>query len=209
MPITPTFPGVYVEEIPSGVHTITGVATSIAAFVDTFERGLVNYAVHLLSMADFERYMGGLDTTSEASYAIQQFFQNGGTECYAVRVTGPAAQAAAIALTNAGTNIFTVTAGQMVGTTAINNPGSWGNNIRLEVDYNTTDPTTQFNLTITEEGGEVFANYAFMNVNAGHAAMTAQIVVTGRMRDTVVKTAAGWKIARRFVRFDQSVEITS
>ena len=66
-----------------------------------------------------------------------------------------------------------------------------------------------FNLTITEEGGEVFANYAFMNVNAGHAAMTAQIVVTGRMRDTVVKTAAGWKIARRFVRFDQSVEITS
>jgi phage tail sheath protein FI len=55
MPITPTYPGVYVEEIPSGVHTITGVATSIAAFVDTFERGLVNYAIQLLSMSDFER----------------------------------------------------------------------------------------------------------------------------------------------------------
>lgn len=31
MPVTPTYPGVYVEEIPSGVRTITGVATSITA----------------------------------------------------------------------------------------------------------------------------------------------------------------------------------
>lgn len=65
-----------------------------------------------------------------------------------------------------------------------------------------------FNLTITEEGGAVFADYAFMNVNAGHTPMAAQIVVTGRMRDTVVKTATGWKIARRLVRFDQDVTIT-
>src|ERR1035437_1386226 len=88
MPVTLTYPGVYVEEIPSGVHTITGVATSIAAFVDTFARGPVNYAVQLLSLTDFEKYMGGLDTTSEATYAIQQFLLNGGAECYAVRVTG-------------------------------------------------------------------------------------------------------------------------
>jgi len=37
--------------------------------------------------------------------------------------------------------------------------------------------------------------------------MSAQIVVSGRMKDTVVKTADGWKIARRFVRFDQSFEL--
>jgi hypothetical protein len=64
-----------------------------------------------------------------------------------------------------------------------------------------------FNLYIEEENGEVFANYFFMNVNAGAAPMAAQIVVTGRMKDTVVKTADGWKIARRFVRFDQSFEL--
>src|SRR5262245_45628860 len=183
MPITPTFPGVYVEEIPSGVHTITGVATSIAAFVDTFERGLVNYAVHLLSMADFERYMGGLDTTSEASYAIQQFFMNGGTECYAVRVTGPTAKAAAITLTNGGANIFTVTAGQMVGATVIQNPGSWGNNIRLEVDYNTSDPTTQFNLTISEVDttGAVVQSEVFRNLNlkSGDPANAVDVVNNG------------------------------
>ena len=34
MPVTPTYPGVYIEELPSGVRTITGVATSIAACLD-------------------------------------------------------------------------------------------------------------------------------------------------------------------------------
>ena len=34
MPATYTYPGVYVEEIPSGVHTITGVSTSDTAFID-------------------------------------------------------------------------------------------------------------------------------------------------------------------------------
>jgi len=65
-----------------------------------------------------------------------------------------------------------------------------------------------FNLVVSEEGGQVFADYMFMNVNAGHVAMGAKIVVTGRMRDTVVKMADGWKIARRFVRFDQNVDVT-
>ena len=59
------------------------------------------------------------------------------------------------------------------------------------------------NLFVSEQDGEVFAEYAFMNVNAGHTPLSAQIVVTGRQRDTVVKTGDGWKIARRFVRFDQ------
>lgn len=59
MPTTPTYPGVYIEEIPSGVRTIVGVATSIAAFVDFFPRGLLDEAVHLFSFADFEREFGG------------------------------------------------------------------------------------------------------------------------------------------------------
>jgi hypothetical protein len=42
MPVTPTYPGVYIEEIPGGVRTITGVATSITAFVGRAQRGPVN-----------------------------------------------------------------------------------------------------------------------------------------------------------------------
>ena len=29
-------------------------------------------------------------------------------------------------------------------------PGAWGNNVRIDVDYNTTDPANFFNLTVTE-----------------------------------------------------------
>src|SRR5580704_10517806 len=86
MPVNPTYPGVYIEEIPSGVHTITGVATSIAAFVDVFSTGPMDKAVQLFSFADFQRQFGGLNALSEASYAIQQFFLNGGSQAYVVRV---------------------------------------------------------------------------------------------------------------------------
>lgn len=46
MPVLTTYPGVYIEEISSGVHTITGVATSITAFVGYTQRGLDNRATH-------------------------------------------------------------------------------------------------------------------------------------------------------------------
>ncbi len=63
-----------------------------------------------------------------------------------------------------------------------------------------------FNLIVSEDNGEVYADYAFMNVNAGDVPMASKIVVTGRQRDTVVRTDKGWKIARRFVQFDQNVQ---
>ena len=56
MPVKPTYPGVYIEEIPSGVRTITGVATSIAAFVDRFARGPLGTPVQLFVAAT---YTGG------------------------------------------------------------------------------------------------------------------------------------------------------
>ncbi len=114
MPVTPTYPGVYIEEIPSGVHTITGVATSIAAFVDSFSRGPINKAVQILSVADFERTFGGLNANSEASYAISQFFLNGGSQAYVVRVTGSTAARASIVVndkTAAGNPVFRAFAG--------------------------------------------------------------------------------------------------
>lgn len=71
MPITPTYPGVYIEEIPSGVRTIVGVGTSVAAFVGYTRRG-PSKAVQLFNFSDFERAFGGLDANSPVSYAVQQ-----------------------------------------------------------------------------------------------------------------------------------------
>lgn len=86
MPSALTYPGVYVEEIPSGVRTITGVSTSNTAFVDYFTRGPLNKAVRLTSYADFERVYGGLNPNSAASYGIRQYYLNGGSTAFVVRV---------------------------------------------------------------------------------------------------------------------------
>ncbi len=85
MAVTPTYPGVYIQELPSAVHPITGVATSIGAFVGYTARGIDNRAEHIYSFGDYERLFGGLASDSELSYAVQQFFANGGTEAYVVR----------------------------------------------------------------------------------------------------------------------------
>lgn len=139
-----SYPGVYIQEIPSGVRTVTSVSTSIAAFIDFFPKGPMNEAVQIFGMSDFQRIYGGLDDRSEASYAISQFFLNGGGEAYVVRVTnaGAAAEAA------------TVTAKDPTGTTDIlefsaANPGVWGNALRVDIDHNTATPGTLFNLTVT------------------------------------------------------------
>jgi len=55
MPVTPTYPGVYIEEIPSGVHTITGVATSIAAFAGWAPKGPTDSAELVLSWPEITR----------------------------------------------------------------------------------------------------------------------------------------------------------
>lgn len=150
MPVRPTFPGVYIEEVPSGVRTIVGVATSVGAFIDYFARGPIDRAIQIFSFADFEREFGGLDIRSEASYAIQQFFLNGGSEAFVIR-TGAGFRTATVTLRDsAPADAFNVRAGRLIKGVSVDDPGSWGNFIRIEVDYDTTDPTTLFNLTVSE-----------------------------------------------------------
>src|ERR1700675_701853 len=86
MPVSLSYPGVYIDEVRSGVRTITGVATSITAFVGRTLRGLVNDPRPLFSFAEFERAFGGLWDASPLSFAVQHYFQNGGSQALVVRV---------------------------------------------------------------------------------------------------------------------------
>jgi uncharacterized protein len=95
MPVQPTYPGVYIEEIPSGVHTIIGVSTSVTAFLGRTERGLANKATVLTSFGDYERSFGPLNPNYPVSYAVRDFFDNGGSMAYIVRLfKDPAVDAA-------------------------------------------------------------------------------------------------------------------
>lgn len=159
MPIQPTYPGVYIEEIPSGVRTITGVSTSIAAFIGYFKKGPVNTAVHIFSFGDFERVFGGLDSSSEAGYAIQQFFLNGGTQAHVVRVASGSLNAANATLdTEPGDNT------EVMRFRAIHE-GTWGNNIRLKIDHKASG-INEFNMVVTEysDSGTVINQETWLNL---------------------------------------------
>jgi len=89
MPAALTYPGVYIEEIPSGVRTITGVATSITAFVGRAKRGPVNDPKMVNNFGDFGRIFGGLWLKSNMSYAVRDFYLNGGSRAIIVRLYHP------------------------------------------------------------------------------------------------------------------------
>ncbi|HEX3867197.1 MAG TPA: hypothetical protein VHV78_10600, partial [Gemmatimonadaceae bacterium] len=80
-----TYPGVYIEEAPSVVHTIVPVPTAVAAFVGRTRRGDPDVAVRIHSYADYQRTFGGVWAQSEMPFAVQQYFLNGGSDAYVVR----------------------------------------------------------------------------------------------------------------------------
>ncbi|WAN70106.1 phage tail sheath subtilisin-like domain-containing protein [Moorena producens JHB] len=89
MPVTPTYPGVYVEEIPSGVRTITGVATSITAFIGRAKKGATNDPILINSYGEYERIFGGLWNESTMGFAVRDFYTNGGSQAVIVRLFNP------------------------------------------------------------------------------------------------------------------------
>lgn len=91
-------PGVYTQELPSGVRTITGAATSVAMFVGPTLTGIDNRAIRIQNFGDFERQFGGLVQTSSLSYSVLHFFANGGSEAFVWRVPPAGAAAASSAV---------------------------------------------------------------------------------------------------------------
>jgi phage tail sheath protein FI len=184
-----TYPGVYIEEIPSGVHTITGVSTSDTAFIDFFPRGPLGEAVRITSLAEFQRTFGGVDTRSEASYAIQQFFLNGGAVAWVVRVAAGTFRSAGLTLTGSSPaqNTLTVTAAS---------PGVWANNLQVAVDYKTSDPNTLFNLVVREvatvRGSQVVvSSEAFRNLSMSKSSARYAIDVVNAASSLIELTDIG------------------
>ncbi len=188
MAVVTTYPGVYIEEIPSGVHTITGVSTSITAFVGYTARGDVDNAIHIFSFADFERAFGGLSVDSPLSYCVRDFFQNGGTEAYIVRAAANAQAATVILRTLTPTSTLEVTAAT---------EGTWGNNLQIDVDYATANPASLFNLTATEfvirNGEQVPARtetFRNLSMDSQHPAYAVDVINAGSALIQVARSGA-------------------
>ena len=137
MSITPTYPGIYMQEIPSGGQSITGVATSITAFIGRALRGPVNEPITINSYADFERIFGGLWVNSTLGYAVRDFYQNGGSQAIIVRLYS--------------SNDDNATAGETISGLQFQaaSPGSWGNALEVALDDDVLEDGA-FNLTVTD-----------------------------------------------------------
>lgn len=142
MTVTPTYPGVYIQEIPSGVRTITGVATAITAFVGRAQQGPVNEPVTINSFGEFERIFGGLGVDSPMSYAVRDFYLNGGGQAIIVRLYKQTSAK------NDGK--ARVSVGEL--SLAATSPGAWGNALAVTVDNNgiTAEVAARYGLTTAD-----------------------------------------------------------
>ncbi|MGZ5441099.1 MAG: phage tail sheath family protein [Thermoanaerobaculia bacterium] len=142
MSVTTTYPGVYIEEVPSGVRTIVGVATSITAFVGRARKGPADEPTMIFSFGEFERTFGPLWNEAPMGFAVHQYFLNGGGTTLIVRVAAADALSATFNLTGAGGPLQLEAA----------SPGAWADGLLLTVDHLTRVPTDPnlFNITVRE-----------------------------------------------------------
>ena len=194
MPVQTSYPGVYVQEVPSGVRTIAGVSTSVTAFVGPTKRGPINKAVKIFSYSEFERKFGGISSTSELSYSVKQYFLNGGTIAIIVRL---ARDPIAASWQKVNNNIRIEALDQ----------GTEGNNIEVLINYLTNNPDSTFNLIVNytsvdnpgDNSSEVFSN---LSMNSSHARFVETIVGQTSTIAKAIRTtsppAFGWFSCRNF-----------
>jgi hypothetical protein len=189
MPVAPTYPGVYIEEIPSGVRTITGVATSITAFLGKALRGPTDEPITITSFGDFERIFGGLHRDFTLSYAVRDFFVNGGSQAIIVRLYKPVVGKASKA-TFEVPNLTLEAASE----------GAWGMQVRARVDKKSiADPNLQavaqrlgvlpadlFDLTVRDGG--TGAIETFLNLTTKESARRADRVL--KAESSLVRVAS-------------------
>ncbi len=138
MPAVLSFPGVYIDEVPSGVRAIAGVPTAICAFVGRTLMGPANTPVIINSFADFERSHGGLNVLYPLSYALRDFFLNGGAQAVVARLYGAPIQTSPPGSPkpdSLGISRFDVTAsgGAPQWTFNAASPGTWSNTLRINI----------------------------------------------------------------------------
>ncbi len=124
MSLSFTYPGVYLSETTNVPHTVNPAATSLTAFVGDFAKGPTHQAVMVTSWVEFDTQFGGLSSSSLATYAVWQFFLNGGGMAWIVRLAGPGAATASAPL-----GPLTVTAASS---------GSWATGLTVQLSASTS-----------------------------------------------------------------------
>lgn len=153
-----TYPGVYVEEVSSGVRPIAAASTSTAAFVGLTEMGPDDEARRITSWTEYQRHYGGFIEGSYLAESVFQFFNNGGQQCYIVRVTRADAGTADVTVQN---RAAPPAAGLRF---SAKNSGAWGNYLYLQIENGTADPGNEFKISIRRQDVVDVVPEEFLNI---------------------------------------------
>lgn len=150
MAINPTYPGVYVQEIPGGSRAIAGVSSSTALFIGQSAEGPLDTPILCTSYEDFTRAFGEDRSVGDLAAYVRLFYMNGGSRCYVMRIAHEAKNATVALQNYAGGNAISLEA---------KNAGASGNRIRATVHYAGKRPGSTFHLRLFEwrptgDGGE-------------------------------------------------------
>ena len=197
MPVQVSYPGVYIDEQLSGAHAITPVSTSVTAFIGMARRGRLGTPTRVTNLTQFQTIYGSDASMGELVPQVGQFFLNGGSTAWIMRIADATAASAAVTLNNeAGQPVLRLTAADA---------GADGNLTRAEVDYGTANPESTFNLTlyrrlvgptgtVTRDGLETFTDLS-MNPASGRFIETvvnsASLLVSAQVDAGVAAMVAG------------------
>jgi uncharacterized protein len=192
VPVQLAYPGVYIEEIPSGVRTIAGVSTSICAFAGWAYQGPADRAVQCLSYADFDRQFAGLDVRSYLGYAVLQFFANGGSQAYVIRLTSSAAKAATAVLDGL----------EVIAT----GPGKWAEAFQLKTTPR-SDDATRFRLDIIEiASGAMIETFANLSLDSADSRFVKTVLADGSQMVSVTKADTSKPVTAKTVALSGAVD---
>jgi phage tail sheath protein FI len=162
------------------VRTITGVATSIAAFVGRTRKGPLDEPVTIDNFGDFVRTFGDLWVESSLGYAVRQFYLNGGGTAIVVRVAADDAASATFELPKEDDANIPLTL-------EATEPGSWANSVSIEITYPEPDDTNRFNILV--HGSAIVARYIGVSIDENDPRFYPR-VLDQRGSIVKVKTAA-------------------
>lgn len=159
-------PGVYIEEIPSGLKPIGGVATSVAAFIGFTAKGPMREPSRIGKWDDYANEFGGIQNTGAdekgdpMGHTVAAFFQNGGANAYIVRIAQEAGKAEGFMDHPIPDNTT-----QTLKFSAINE-GAWANNMVVQLNPMATD-TSLYTLKIgrRDKKGAFAAQETFSNLS--------------------------------------------
>lgn len=202
-----TAPGVYVEEIPSGVRPIQAAGTSTAAFFGEAERGPIGEMKQIFNFTEYRNIYGNfLDGGRYLAHSVLHFFENGGATCYIGRVANGAEVASVTVLDRAPSpdeqDTLTISA---------SSAGVWGNRIMVEIDSDASNnPGSFFNLTVLQDNPDpdgdpiVLETFADLSMDSGSANFVDNIV---NSQSQYIETNANESNTNQIPGFSQSADI--